>query len=134
MISGINHITFAVSDLHRSLGFYRDVLGCKEVYSWDSGAYLEAGGLWLCLSVDPKATGNSDYSHIAFDVAQDDFDTLATRILNSGARSWSESRSEGSSLYFCCPDGHRLELHVGDIRSRLHAINGDRGERCGSAQ
>lgn len=132
MISGINHITFAVSDLDRSVNFYARVLGCEVVYSWDAGAYLDAGGVWLCLSVDENATGNLDYSHTAFSVAVEDFAEASKRICNSGAVLWKENHSEGSSLYFCCPDGHRLELHVGNLKSRLRAIRESQSERCGA--
>ncbi|MEM0953411.1 MAG: VOC family protein [Pseudomonadota bacterium] len=134
MITGINHITFAVADLERSLRFYRDTLGCAEVYAWSGGAYLDAGGTWLCLSVDASASGNSDYTHVAFDVAPEDFKTLSARVIESGAELWKDNVSEGDSLYFCCPDGHRLEVHVGDLQSRLAAIT-SRWQRagCGSA-
>lgn len=38
-----------------------------------------------------------------------------------GVREWKQNRSEGDSFYFLDPDGHRLEAHVGDLRSRLAA-------------
>ena len=131
MITGINHITFAVADLDRSLRFYRDVLGCSEVYVWPGGAYLEVGSLWLCLSLDAAAGGNTDYTHLAFDVARSDFSALAAKIVASGATLWKDNVSEGDSLYFCCPDGHRLEIHVGDLQSRLTAMGAGRKARCG---
>ena len=134
MISGINHITFAVSNLERSLHFYRDILGCTEVYAWSAGAYLDAGGMWLCLSEDPGAGGNTDYTHVAFDVPTESFEALSRRIIDSGAELWKQNRSEGDSLYFCCPDGHRLEIHVGDLQSRLDAIRQSKPTRCGFAQ
>lgn len=133
MISGINHITFAVSDLKRSLYFYRDVLGATEVYTWASGSYLDAGGLWLCLSLDPRACGGEDYSHIAFSCDTGDFSEISARIRAAGAKVWKENRSEGESLYFCCPDGHRLELHVGDMASRLNAIKRAQRSGCGDS-
>ena len=137
MITGLNHITFAVTDLHTSLTFYRDVLGCKEVLLWEGGAYLEAGNVWLCLSVDPSYSGEerSDYSHIAFSVADKDFDTLRTKIIQSGARIWKDNRSEGASVYFCDPMGHRLEIHVGSLGSRLEVMRAEKDSeaRCGSS-
>ena len=84
------------------------------------GAYLEAGTLWICLSYDPAARGepNPDYTHLAFDVVDTDFHDLAHRIGQS-AVTWKDNRSEGSSLYFLDPDGHRLELHAGSLASRM---------------
>ncbi|WP_127144745.1 fosfomycin resistance glutathione transferase [Pelagibacterium montanilacus] len=119
-VRGLNHITLAVSDLARSTAFYRDVLGFVLRAEWPEGAYLEAGALWLCLSLDPLArtTPHPDYTHIALDVAEADFAALSARI-SAQARLWKENRSEGASLYVLDPDGHKLELHAGDLRSRL---------------
>lgn len=119
-VRGLNHLTLAVTDLERSIAFYRDLLGCDLRASWADGAYLEAGALWLCLSRDPAAveTQHADYTHYAFDVAPEAFDELSARI-RVGAQLWKNNRSEGASLYFLDPDGHRLELHVGTLASRL---------------
>ncbi len=120
MIRGLNHLTLAVTDLARAVGFYRDVLGLKLVMLSASGAYFEAGSLWLCLQADAKAAGrpHPDYTHIAFDVAEADFAALAARI-EAAALVWQPNRSEGESLYMLDPDGHRLEVHVGSLASRL---------------
>ena len=48
-IRGLNHITLACADLDRGTAFYTDVLGANLRARWDSGAYLDLGGLWLCL-------------------------------------------------------------------------------------
>ena len=121
MICGINHITLAVVALPPALAFYRDVLGFTVAAEWPEGAYLEAGRLWLCLSVDSAARHgrpHPDYTHIAFDVAETHFTALAQRIA-AVAPLWRENKSEGASLYFLDPDGHKLELHVGNLSSRL---------------
>lgn len=119
-VRGLNQLTLAVVDLERSLGFYRDLLGMKVRAHWSDGACLEAGSLWLCLSVDPKAADaiRCDYTHVAFDVAPDDFDALSHAV-GRAATAWRDNRSEGNSLYVLDPDGHRIELHVGDLNSRL---------------
>jgi catechol 2,3-dioxygenase-like lactoylglutathione lyase family enzyme len=119
-VSGLNHLTLAVSDLSRSVAFYRDILGMRVRAQWAEGAYLEAGSLWLCLSLDRPSfpEKRADYTHIAFDVDDADFDAVSERI-RAGAMIWKENRSEGKSLYFLDPDGHKLELHVGSLASRL---------------
>lgn len=119
-VTGVNHITLAVSDVDRAIRFYRDVLGCSLRASWTRGAYLEAGTLWICLSYDPatRAEPHPDYTHLAFDVVDTDFDDLADRVRQS-APVWKDNRSEGSSLYFLDPDGHKLELHTGSLTSRM---------------
>lgn len=121
MIRGLNHLTLAVRDVDRAVAFYRDVLGLDVATSWPGGAHLTAGPLWLCLSLDPdtRCEPTPDYTHIAFDIAAEDFQTAVERVANAGAILWKDNRSEGDSLYFLDPDGHKLELHVGSLRSRL---------------
>ncbi|GBQ88196.1 lactoylglutathione lyase [Asaia krungthepensis NRIC 0535] len=122
LISGINHVTLCVGDLERSIRFYRDLLGCVLRARWGKGAYMEAGSLWLCLEVHPEAIlpGGSGDSHLAFSVEQDGFTVLCARLSGKVAR-WKENRSEGDSLYFLDPDGHKLEIHVGTLATRLRA-------------
>ncbi|MDB6445794.1 fosfomycin resistance glutathione transferase [Pseudomonas sp. 21TX0197] len=123
MLSGLNHLTLAVTELDRSVGFYRDLLQFRLEARWDSGAYLSLPGLWLCLSLDPlRTTGPAaDYTHYAFSLAAEGFPRLVARLKAAGVASWRDNRSEGDSFYFLDPDGHKLELHVGDLASRLKA-------------
>ena len=118
MISGINHITFCVSDLDRSLAFYTDVLGFRAHVRWDSGAYLSQATIWLCLNLGNPAPAR-DYSHIAWSVSSADFATMAQHIQQSGAKLWQNNQSEEDSLYFLDPDGHQLEIHAGGLEQRL---------------
>jgi catechol 2,3-dioxygenase-like lactoylglutathione lyase family enzyme len=119
-VTGLNHITLAVSDVPRSLAFYRDVLGFRPRAVWDVGAYLEIGTLWLCLSKDKdvRLAPHSDYTHIAFGVSATDYPYLRERIM-AHAAIWKDNQSEGSSTYFLDPDGHKIEIHVGSLETRL---------------
>lgn len=119
-VTGLNHITLAVRDVERSMAFYRDVLGCMLRAVWADGAYLEAGTLWLCLSRDDARAPDpgSDDTHLALSVAEADYPALRDRVV-AGCPIWRENRSEGASTYFLDPDGHKLELHLGTLETRL---------------
>jgi len=119
-VSGLSHVTLAVSDLDRSLAFYRELLGFTLRASWTEGAYLEAGALWLCLSLDDqlRSAHRPDYTHLAFAVAESDYPALSARVC-AQCPLWRDNRSEGASTYFLDPDGHKLELHVGTLETRL---------------
>lgn len=123
MLTGLNHLTLAVSDLPRSLGFYHSLLQLRLDASWDAGAYLSLPGLWLCLSLDPQrdVSAAADYTHYAFSLGAADFAPFVQRLRDAGVREWRDNRSEGASFYFLDPDGHQLEAHVGDLASRLLA-------------
>lgn len=123
MITGINHITLSVSDLNKSFNFYTNVLGCIAVAKWKRGAYLIAGNLWLCLSLDPhtRTSPSNEYTHIALSVAEDKFQEYSDRLKSLGVKQWKQNSSEGDSLYILDPDYHKLELHLGDLLSRIAA-------------
>ncbi len=63
----------------------------------------------------------NDYSHIAFSCAEaeGEFDKLVENLQSAGHGAWQENRSEGDSCYFRDPDDHKLEIHRGDLASRL---------------
>ena len=124
MISGINHITFAVKDLTKSITFYQKILGCNLIATWRDGAHLLAGDLWICLSGDNHAMNaeSKHYSHIAFSVIPDHFNQLKSCLLENNIPTWKENISEGESLYILDPDFHKLEIHYSSLSNRLTAM------------
>ena len=116
MIRGVNHITLVVADLERALGFYQGKLGLTLRALGPNSAYLEGGNLWLCLELG-QPDRRADDSHIALSCSAKDYATLCARL--EDAPQWKSNRSEGASLYLCDPDGHKLELHLGTLQSRL---------------
>jgi len=119
MITGLNHITLAVKDINASFNFYRNVLSLKPLCKWDKGAYFLSGDCWFCLNVDDQRAPNHCYTHYAFSVSAEHFDTVAKRIVHSGAPIFKDNTSPGESLYFLDPDGHKLEIHVGNWQTRI---------------
>ncbi len=121
MLNGLNHITLAVSELDRLFDFYVSVMGMKPEVKWETGAYLSAGDLWVCLSVD-KACPVKDYSHVALTISESEYESYCAQLLLAGVETWKECVSEGASLYILDPDGHKLEIHVGSLHSRLKEL------------
>ncbi len=121
MIKGINHITFSVSNLDRSFDFYRNILGFKPLMKNNKSAYFLAGDLWFCIEEDLKARTETlpDYTHVAFSIDSKDYLHFTENIIKSGVKLFKENKSEGDSLYFLDPDGHKLEIHVGDWQTRM---------------
>lgn len=129
MIVGMNHVTLAVREINRSFEFYTKVLGLKPLVRWDKGAYFlinepnetSLSGFWFCLNVDEKRSPNICYTHYAFSVSRADFDKMSAKIIAFGVQIFKENSSPGDSLYFLDPDGHKLEIHVGNYQDRIEA-------------
>lgn len=121
MITGLNHVTLSVKDVEESFAFYTQVLGLRPIAKWPRGAYLLAGDTWIALVLDENVREStlSEYTHIAFSVSGDDFERLSTHIKQSEAEIWQESWTEGASLYFVDPNGHKLEIHASDLETRI---------------
>lgn len=127
MISGLNHITLAVKDIERSFAFYHNVLGFTPLCKWEGSAYFlvgdpeKPGCLWFCLDRDTNRQKTNCSTHYAFSVSSEAFQAISERIVNSGVTLFKDNTSPGNSLYFLDPDGHKLEVHVGDWKTRIAA-------------
>jgi catechol 2,3-dioxygenase-like lactoylglutathione lyase family enzyme len=130
MIEGLSHITLIVRDLAWTGRMFETVLDGKEVYR--SGArqfsiaperFYEIGGLWIAI-MQHQIHETRTYDHVAFKIADGDYDLYRQRILYFGLE-LRESRprieGEGRSLYFHDQDNHVFELHTGTLAARLSA-------------
>ena len=126
-ITGADHTNWRVSDLDRSLRFYRDVLGL-EPFGLEEFHRGERPILSLRVtptfivhlrpdpSFEPGPTGG--YDHLALVVERTDTDTLAEYLRTKGVDVERRSegvvgaQGEGEALYVRDPDGHLLELKL----------------------
>lgn len=124
MITGFNHVTLAVSDVDVSFAFYTEVLDLRPVARWRKGAHLRAGTDWLCLALDDAARGEPlpEYTHLAFTVSEGSYTVMEQRLKETGVAFWQRNHSEGESLYFLDPDGHKLEIHASDLNAHVRAL------------
>ncbi|MGK5742316.1 VOC family protein [Micromonospora sp. URMC 103] len=114
-ISGIG-MTLVVTDLARSLDFYRDVLGFAEVDRGPSTAVLAYGATRLVLREAAEAARVSlRTAHVNLEV--DDIQAAYERMRAAGVRFTSAPRVvnegtklEGWAVAFSDPDGHGLAL------------------------
>lgn len=116
--NAISHVSFIISDLPKSLNFYRDVLGLTVNKTRPD---LSFGGAWLDINDDQQihllivdnpdplerpAHGGRD-RHSAFIV--DDLASIEKRLEKADIN-YTKSQSGRSALFCRDPDGNTLEI------------------------
>jgi glyoxylase I family protein len=123
-ITGIHHITLLVSDLDRSLSFYRNVLGLRLVKQTvnddDSSArhfiFGDAEGMLItCLEypdLDEGKVGRGSTHHFAFSVESVEELAAWKGYLEGRGIPTTELMDRGDfrSIYLRDPDGHIIEI------------------------
>jgi glyoxylase I family protein len=120
MITGIAHACFTVSNLERSIAFYRDGLGMTPAFDFTNaegrrfGLYLYAGGRnFIELfegQLGERAEGQS-FRHVCLEV--DDIEATVAELRERGIEV-SDPKLGGDQswqAWITDPDGNRSELH-----------------------
>ena len=120
MISGIDHIVLCVSDVERSVTWYRDHLGlvAERLDEWRAGdapfVSLRVNAATLIdLLADEPSGRNVD--HVAFVTDRSSFDAFVAAhvdVIEMGPASLFGARGQGDGVYVRDPDGHRVEVRT----------------------
>jgi catechol 2,3-dioxygenase-like lactoylglutathione lyase family enzyme len=112
--SGVDHVVLHVSDVQRSKKFYTEILG-MTAYREDKGqVFLHAGRQGVALfrrASDLPVKAGNDLNHLALNVAEGTYETLKAELEQQGIAVTGRP-GEDRCIYFCDPDGHRLQLVV----------------------
>jgi glyoxylase I family protein len=123
---GIDHVVLLVDDMQRALGFYSDVLGCQQGYSypelgmeqiWCGSALIvlwdvtHPGGRKAASPVP----GGRNVDHICIATGPFDHQAMRTHLESHGVEIHQEAfhggaRGMGRSFYIQDPFGNRLEI------------------------
>ncbi len=110
LVSRVGVVYLYVSDMERSAGFYRDVLGIP-LEGDDDWREASLGGVRFALHRTREGVGalSSGTIHVNLEVA--DIDAAAERLRAAGAEVGETMRDDwGSALDVADPDGYRLYL------------------------
>jgi metallothiol transferase len=124
-IKGLNHLCFSVSNLEKSIAFYEQVFGAKILVQGRKLAYFDFSGIWVALNEEAtidRSKLNKSYTHIAFSILDEEYEAYTNKLSALGVNilpGRERDERDKQSIYFTDPDGHKFELHTGQLADRM---------------
>jgi catechol 2,3-dioxygenase-like lactoylglutathione lyase family enzyme len=121
----IDHVAITVSDLARSLAWYRDVLGLERRFEdeWGDVPTMVCAGE-TCVALFPSDGPNPrqvavretvSMRHFAFRADRANFEVAQARFRELGIEAESADHGIAQSVYISDPDGHRIEITTYEV-------------------
>ena len=113
---GLNHIQISVSDMDRSLTFYKDLLGMRELFRAGELVFLQSGEgndiFALRQAQSPVDGGAGGMQHFGFSVKREEHAAAVEEVRNFGAAVLDVGHHGENALYAYIkdPDGYIIEL------------------------
>lgn len=115
----VSHIQLKVSDLARSLEFYKSVIGFKVLEQTKDTAYLTADGKASLVSLVeienpiPLRLGQTGLYHMALLLpSKEDFGNMIKHLLELDIRFGAGDHQVSQAIYLEDPDGNGIELYI----------------------
>ncbi|MBP7584737.1 MAG: VOC family protein [Spirochaetes bacterium] len=115
VIEALDHIGITVSNLDKSIEFYRDLFDFEivEKFGDTRQAFLRVGDVMLGLyEVSGYRNQDGTKNHLSFYVDEEDFDDAMDEINDKGITVvfGPENIRKGKSVIFLDPDGNQIEI------------------------
>jgi catechol-2,3-dioxygenase len=121
-VQRLNHAVLYVRDVERSVAFYSQVLGFRQVMGMPGAAFLQAEGssndhdlglfqIGPDAADSPAGRGAVGLYHLAWEVdTLDELERIADRLAEAGALAGASDHSTTKALYAKDPDGLEFEV------------------------
>ena len=133
------HLAFPVSDLEKTLTFYRDLLGCKTGRMSDKWIDFDFWGHQVVAHLSPEDAGKSASNevdghavpakHFGVILSWEEFEALAERLKSAGQEFVIEPYirfqghpGEQATMFFLDPSGNALEFKAFRDESQIFAV------------
>ncbi|MCI0448250.1 MAG: VOC family protein [Chlorobi bacterium] len=121
----IDHIAITVTDIERSVKWYKEVLGLEHYYAGEWGGVptmVGKGGTCIALfkvkgtSPSPTPDWNTlAMMHLAFRADRKNFEGAMKTLTEKGFEFEFRDHNISHSIYFKDPDGHELEITTYEV-------------------
>ena len=130
-VKGLGEIALSVSDLTRSIAFYRDTIGLTLIRETETFAFLKVaegiGGhiqvVALFKASQPPSPERTRLHHLAFGIERENFEAVKASLAEKKIQFWTEHHAwiEWSSIYIEDPEMNVVEFVCKDIGNQLRA-------------